>query len=354
MNLHEIVDENGKLVIPDHPLMFFLDLTQRCNLKCWFCYNEPGKERIDADFENIRRILDDMKQAGCEEVTYLGGEPTIYKFFWGTIEYADSLGYEQCFVTNGQIIDEVFAEQISKYKNIEVGISIHSINEEVQNAISKSSKSYNRILKAIKHLENKGVKWYSQTSLVKENYLEIREMHKFLSTVGKPLRMDLSRMVEGEIKSNNFLGEKEYEDVFKQICELDIDKIPVRIEAFPRCWLKKIAKKNKLEYDKIRCVVRPCYAWVGQASVDIFGNVRMCPTGGAVAGNILEIGIKELWKNSQAITDFQKFKWQNEECLECEDFAFCVGACKMSCQGRYPAPDKYIVEGGMHNASNNE
>lgn len=354
MNLYEMMGENGKLIIPDHPLMFFLDLTQRCNLRCWFCYNESSKERFDADFEKVKQILDEMKQAGCEEVTYLGGEPTIYKYFWETIDYADSLGYTQCFVTNGQIIDEEFAKKLMKYKDIEVGVSFHSIREEVQNDIAKSPQSYSRILKAIKCLEQNGIRWYSQTSLVRENYLEIEEMHSFLNKLGTPVRMDLSRMVEGGITALQFLNENEYKQVFEQICKLDIETIPVRIEAFPRCWLKKIAYERKLDYDKIRCSVRPCYAWVGQVSIDIFGNIRMCPTGGTVAGNILETGIKELWNNSIAITEFQQFDWQKEECRECEDFAFCVGACKMTCQGKYPAPDKYIIEGGMYNASNNE
>ena len=89
---------------------------------CWFFYNEPSKERFDADFEKVKQILDEMKRVGCEEVTYLGGEPTIYKYFWETIDYANSLGYTQCFVTNGQIIDEKFAKNLMKYKDIEVGI----------------------------------------------------------------------------------------------------------------------------------------------------------------------------------------------------------------------------------------
>lgn len=354
MNLRQMMDENGKIIIPDYPLMFFLDLTQRCNLKCWFCYNEPSKERIDADFENIRKILNDMKQVGCEEVTYLGGEPTIYKYFWDTLEYANSLGYEQCFVTNGQVIDDGFAEKLSKFDGIEVGISFHSIKEDVQNAIAKSLQSYNRILRAIECLEKYNIRWYSQTSLVKDNYLEIGEMHNFLNRVGKPVRMDLSRMVEGEIDSPQFLDENEYKRVFEQINNLNLDALPVRVEAFPRCWLKKIAGEKHLNYDKIKYSVRPCYAWVGQVSIDIFGDVRMCPTGGAVAGNILKSGIKDLWKYSKEIKEFQEFSWQKEECRECSDFAFCVGACKMTCRGKYPAPDKYIIEGGMHYASNNE
>lgn len=343
MNLREMMDGNGKLVIPDHPLMFFLDLTQRCNLRCWFCYNEPAKERIDANFENIKQILTDMKNVGCEEVTYLGGEPTIYKHFWEILDFADSLGYRQCFVTNGQIIDDRFAKKLAEYDGIEVGISFHSVKEEVQNAIAKSPQAYSRIIEAIKSLEKYNINWYSQTSLIKDNYLEIEAMHSFLKCIGKPVRMDLSRMVEGGIESSQFLDDKEYEQVFEQISRLDVDAIPIRVEAFPRCWLKKVANKKDLDYDKIRCSVRPCYAWVGQVSVDVFGNVRMCPTGGTVAGNILESGIKEIWNSSREITEFQKFKWQKEECLECEDFAFCVGACKMTCRGKYPAPDKYII-----------
>lgn len=353
MNLHRLISESGKLIIPDHPLMFFLDLTQRCNLRCWFCYNDENREYIDADFEKIKRILNEMKNSGCQEVIYLGGEPTIYKYFWETIDYANYLGYFQCFVSNGQIIDEKFVERLKKYENIEVGISIHSSRENVQNAIANSPIAYNRIVKAIKCLEKYEIKWYSQTSLIKENYLEIEKLHKFLKEIGNPSRMDLSRMVEGKIKSSNFLNEDEYIQVFVQICRLDTKILPVRIEAFPRCWLKKIAHERSLDYNKIKNSVRPCYAWIGQVSIDIFGNVRMCPTGGAVAGNILETGIDNLWKNSVEINKFQNFNWQREECCECDEFPFCVGACKMTCHNQYPAPDKYIVKGGMSNAGKN-
>jgi radical SAM protein with 4Fe4S-binding SPASM domain len=257
-------------------------------------------------------------------------------------------------VTNGQVVDEIFADRLSKYKGIEVGISFHSIKEDVQNTIAKSSQSYSRILNAIKCLEKQGIGWYSQMSLIKENYLEIEDMHSFLNSIGTPLRMDLSRMVECGLTSSQFLNENEYKQVFEQISRLDLEAIPVRIEAFPRCWLKKVASEKHLNYDKIRCSVRPCYAWVGQVSIDVFGNIRMCPTGGAVAGNVFKSGIKELWNSSREIKEFQKFNWQKEECRDCEDFAFCVGACKMTCRGQYPAPDKYIIEGGMHYASNNE
>ena len=344
---------NGKLKIPSAPLMFFLDLTEICNLNCWFCYNSYDSKRKHADYDNIIKILNIMHGVGCVEVTYLGGEPTLHPRFFDILAYAESLGMSQCIISNGQVIDNKFAEKLAKYNNIEVGISIHSDIEYVQNKIACNEKSFKNIEKAITSIEEQGLSWYSQTSLIKTNYLYLDRLRKYLLCKGKPTRMDLSRMVVNGYKTGEFLNEEDYVKVFKQVNEFDTDELPVRIEAFPRCWLYQIASKNGLNYLKLKKAVRPCYAWISQISIDISGNVRLCPTGGKLAGNILNSSFEDIWKNESAIKDFQSFKWQRRECLECKDFAFCVGACKMTCCGVSPTPDNYIIKGGLNNASNN-
>lgn len=354
MDLKKII-ANGTILIPPAPLMFFLDLTERCNLKCWFCYNNsPSHSREDAKYHDIKIILDIMHRGGCNEVVYLGGEPTIHPQLFQILRYADSLGMAQCMVSNGQMIDEKFSKHLSTIRKFEIGISLHSCNEFVQNKISGNENSFTGIIKAIRALEKYGIPWYSQTSLVKANYLELCQLQNFLTKCGRPTRMDLSRMVIGTHLPDQFLTEAEYIKVFKQINHLDTEKLPIRIEAFPRCWLKKIADEYNLSYIKLKAAVRPCYAWTGQISIDIHGNVRLCPTGGKVAGNILEMGLDGVWKKSKAIRDFQTFQWQRPECLTCDDFAFCGGACKMTCSKSSPMPDCYFVEGGMKNARSYE
>ena len=342
---------NGSLVIPPAPLMFFLDLTERCNLKCWFCYKDQASyTRKDAEYQDIKQILDIMHQGGCNEVIYLGGEPTIHPQLFQILNHADSLGMTQCIVSNGQIIDEGFAERLSAIRNFEVGISIHSCKEFIQNVIAGNSASFSRIKRAIRALEKYGVPWYSQTSLIQANYLELNQLHHFLARCGSPTRMDLSRMVVGTHLPDQFLTEAEYTEVFKQIDRLNMEGLPVRIEAFPRCWPKQIAEEQGLNYPKLKAAVRPCYAWTGQISIDIHGNVRLCPTGGKIAGNILKEGFDGVWRKNRIIQDFQTFQWQRPECLVCDDFAFCIGACKMTCSESSPTPDCYIVKGGMANA----
>lgn len=352
MNLR-ILNDNGKLNIPDAPLMCFLDLTTCCNLRCWFCYNGLDAHNEIAEYDDIIHILYDLHNSGCNEVTYLGGEPTLHPRFFEILDYADGLGMVQEMVSNGQIIDDEFAKKIAKYKDFKVGISIHSVKESVQDRISGKKGSFNRIEKAIESLEEIGIHWYSQTSLIIDNYLELHELHKFLLSKGKPCRMDLSRMVAGDVVSDQFLGEKGYIEVFKQINSMDTVELPVRIEAFPRCWINRISEDNHLNYEKLKYAVRPCYAWTAQISVDIHGNVRLCPTGGKIAGNILQEGVNGVW-NGSIIKEFQNFEWQHKECVECSDYVYCVGACKMTCKECSPTPDKYIEKGGRLNASINE
>ena len=340
---------DGNLKIPSAPLMFFLDLTEHCNLNCYFCYNGSTKGRIHAKVEDVKQILDVMHKVDCNEVVYLGGEPTIYPNLFEVLNYAESLDMKQSLISNAQVIDSNFAKRLAKIKALEVGVSIHSHNDSTHNAFTTNVRSFKNVKRAITSLEENNVRWYSQTSLMKSNYLGLKRLHSYLIECGSPTRMDLSRMVVGKNSSAEFLGDEEYTKVFEQINSIDTQRLPIRIEAFPRCWLLKISKSYSLNYNKIKKAVRPCYAWVGQVSIDVSGNLRLCPTGGELAGNVLTEGIENIWNNS-IIRRFQNFKWQKTECLMCKDFAFCVGGCKMTCSGISPSPDIYIVEGGFKNA----
>lgn len=340
MNLKNFIS-NNILKIPKVPEMFFLDLTEKCNLNCVFCYNKKT-QRKHGSIETIIEILTKMAKSGCKEVMYLGGEPTLHPNFWEILNYAESIGIEQSFISNGQIINDSFAQRLLKYKKMVVGISIHSNEAVIQNKLSRSEKSFTNIKKSIQSLEKYRISWYAQMSLLKENYEHLLDMQKFLLSMGHPERLDISRIVDIDNGKCYTLSENNLVSVFKQIELIDFNKLPIRIECFPRCWLNKISKIYSINYKKIKRAVRPCYAWIAQVSLDIYGNIRLCPTGGVIAGNIIEESLEDIWKN-ESIKKFQDFKWQEAKCISCEDFAFCVGGCKMTCYPDCPMPDKLNI-----------
>lgn len=76
--------ENNKIVnkIAKNSLLIIINLTQRCNLACDYCYvnkNDISKQKA-IDFNSIKRISDLIKVKNCEDVTinFHGGEPLLY------------------------------------------------------------------------------------------------------------------------------------------------------------------------------------------------------------------------------------------------------------------------------------
>lgn len=349
MNISEYVsNENRSFIIKPSPSMFFLDLTEKCNLKCWFCYNNVYPQRKKhASFEDIKAILSSMIASGCKEVIYLGGEPTIHPSFFEILQFANEIGYEQqCFITNGQIMDSDFVKRLKDIPNIFVGISLHSYKKNIHNQICGSSYAFEKAVVAIMLLNEYNIKWYSQTSLVKENYTDLLEFHRFLMKLGGSSRMDFSRMIES-CNNSSFLSSEEYIEIFREINKMDTDKLPVRIEAFPRCWLKKVAFMNNLDYNKLKKSIRPCYNLISQLSVDIYGNARLCPTGGMTLGNIIKDGLNKVWLENENVIEFRTFEWLPIQCKSCGEILYCVGGCKRTlCNDKYN-PDKLIQKEGF-------
>jgi radical SAM protein with 4Fe4S-binding SPASM domain len=336
MRLNQILkpDKNGNyFTIYDAPIMFFLDLTQCCNLKCWFCYDQTNRSVKHGDIDVIKSIIKVMGESGSEEVVYLGGEPLLHPQLFEILQYGQEMGLNQTIVSNGIRIDEDFAKKLSRVKDISIGISLHSHIEKIHDHISQVSGAWKKTIKAIHNLQKYNVPWYTQTSIVHSNYKELLDFSHFIKSIGNPLRMDLSRIVACECtyKEDRFLSKPEYTEVFRQLNE--IEDVKCRIEAFPRCWLKELCKENNLNYKKLKTIIRPCYTWIAQLSIDCFGNGRLWPTGGETLGNVLRDGLDTVWKNNKEINHFRKFEWINQKCVHCEDFYYCVGGCKRTKEG---------------------
>ena len=63
------------------------------------CYQASGRKGKHADFEHIKRLIDEMAKAEVFELVLGGGEPTSHPQFGEILEYADSKGLSVSFTT---------------------------------------------------------------------------------------------------------------------------------------------------------------------------------------------------------------------------------------------------------------
>jgi radical SAM protein with 4Fe4S-binding SPASM domain len=91
---------------PPVPHAVKIDLMRTCNYRCGFCYHSQLNKRTGAmDFELYKRIIDELKAVGVEEVApFFFGESFLHPRLAEAIKYARDAGFGYVFLTtNGSI-----------------------------------------------------------------------------------------------------------------------------------------------------------------------------------------------------------------------------------------------------------
>ncbi len=75
-----------------------LEITGKCNLTCSHCYAESGPRlslRGEMAKEDWLKLIDEAAALGCEDLTFIGGEPTLHPDLPALIERAAAHGFRQ-------------------------------------------------------------------------------------------------------------------------------------------------------------------------------------------------------------------------------------------------------------------
>ena len=143
------------------PLNFlWLELTNRCNLKCVHCYagSSPGggvDDRLTtADY---LRALDEAAQLGCRSVQFIGGEPTLHPDLVVLIRQAKRLRFE--FVEVFSNLIRLPPAQLDAFKahGVHLATSIYSATPEVHDRITERVGSHTRTVSNLKAAVAAGV-----------------------------------------------------------------------------------------------------------------------------------------------------------------------------------------------------
>jgi len=83
-----------------------VELTNRCNLECRYCYNSSSRSwRVpDVPVEFVTRLLAEAREAGIRQISWLGGEPLLYPHVQEVLEASRSQGIENVLFTNGVLL----------------------------------------------------------------------------------------------------------------------------------------------------------------------------------------------------------------------------------------------------------
>lgn len=128
----------------------WLELTNRCNLRCVHCYAESGPDGHHSDRLDVaeyRRLLDEARELGCQHVQFIGGEPTINQDLPQLIAHASRLGYTLIEVfTNLNYLPDDLLRCFAEF-GVSVATSFYSAEPELHDAITQVRGSHERTVR---------------------------------------------------------------------------------------------------------------------------------------------------------------------------------------------------------------
>lgn len=134
-------------------------IVKPCNMKCKFCYATFGDMHILKQLSKYDafKILDKLKEAGLQKITFAGGEPLLYKWIYEVIVYSKGIGLTTSIITNGSLLTDELLEKFKGYLDW-IGISVDSLNPETNIKIGRTYKNNPNYFELVSKIKMYGFK----------------------------------------------------------------------------------------------------------------------------------------------------------------------------------------------------
>lgn len=300
-----------------------LGITQRCNLRCIWCFQNSSPSNDIATTEpplpQIFEIID-LISPYTTRITLTGGEPFIRSDIKSIFNYCIEKGVTVSVTTNSLLISEAMMTYLVSNK-VGVIVSIDGLAEKHDKI--RGAGSFKKAMDKVSQMKTLGMNIALQMTVSKYNIEDLPEIILIAEKMG--VLFAIQRMIP-------FGRGAEFKDW--TLSPNDIQKIKIIIDEskYNRIHSKEVL--HRPESDKVidlmqrypNCIVGGCKVGMGYVYVDIYGNVYGCPFLPYELGNVFsQKNIIEILESSDLI---KKIRCQNQytgNCSNCRWWYACRG-----------------------------
>ena len=266
-----------------------LELTYRCNLDCFYCYNDRKQAGKPLSLDQYRILLADLARMQTLFLMLTGGEPMIHPHFFEIGRMARDLGFVIRVRTNGHTLSPRICEQLkSEVDPYVVEVSLHGATAGTHDRQTRVPGSFDRLLRNIRTAGKSGLRIVAVATPTAWNEHQIDAMFACCDGLGIPLRF------QGPV------GPRDNGDTAPlsiQPAKTTWDRIAVLVEQ-RRGAAGSDADTPAVAVEMDREPPATCSVGVAGVDIDPFGNVQACMHLKKSAGSLHEQSIGEIWNHS--------------------------------------------------------
>jgi radical SAM protein with 4Fe4S-binding SPASM domain len=166
------------------PVDVSIEMTRRCPLDCQHCYNnlpmgDLAARNRELSKQEYEAILDELADMGVIWLLFTGGEIFARKDFLEIYTYAKQKGFLITLFTNGILINEKIADYLREFPPFAIEITLYGRTRETYETLTQLPGSYDRCMRGIRILMERGLPLKLKTVGTKVNCHEVIGMRKF-------------------------------------------------------------------------------------------------------------------------------------------------------------------------------
>jgi radical SAM protein with 4Fe4S-binding SPASM domain len=320
------------------PFFLTMDLTHRCNLRCFGCrYHSPDRrisptgEVVPQDYplELFREVCAELKTMGTRSLCLSGeGEPFLHPQLLDFVSLAKRAGLHLVLLTNGTLLDESTIKSMiaSRLDVLKVSLWANSPEEYGRSYPGTNPEHFHNVLEGLKLLA--GVKAAQKTKfpavilhqpITRDNFQHTPALVDLaLATGCDGLSFSPFKTRRGQFTAGVLTADEE-----RSFC-LALKQMKKRLKAvFINPGVDQILRRFRLGeavWEKL-----PCYIGWLHAYLKVDGTVYPCGDCNLVMGNLNDNRLQEIW-NGPAFRAFRRQTLTRAGlralCHQC-DCAFC-------------------------------
>jgi radical SAM protein with 4Fe4S-binding SPASM domain len=264
------------------------------------------------------RMLDELVEMGCFWLLYTGGEIFARKDFLEIYTYAKKKGFLITLFTNGTLITEKVADYLMEWPPFAIEITLYGRTRETYEALTQIPGSYDRCLRGIKLLRERGLPLKLKTVATSINKHEISAMRHFAEE-----ELGVEFMMDGQINPRIDCSQSPLAVRLtpEEVVALDMSspKAAVEYRSLAEQELAASSRLSKID------TVYFCGGGIKAFSINPGGEMSICVTSQQDTFDTRQSGLKYAWEHSLREVRDRK-RTRATKCVNCRIQSLC-GMC---------------------------